>query len=72
MAMAALGFASATLGLQGIVGKRLNTPFGTAVVLTTIWVELINEPKLFILKRNKARVRFDPPIARLSGALNLC
>lgn len=57
MAMAALGFASATLGLQGIVGKRLNTPFGTAVVLTTIWVELINEPKLFVIKRNKARVR---------------
>ncbi|GAA5953481.1 hypothetical protein JCM21900_005679 [Sporobolomyces salmonicolor] len=48
--MAALGFASASLGLQ-----RINSQFGTAVVLTTIWVELVNEPKLFALKLVKSR-----------------
>ncbi|GAA5985998.1 hypothetical protein JCM11641_004896 [Rhodosporidiobolus odoratus] len=53
--MAALGFASAALGLQGIVSKRINSAFGTAVVLTTIWVELINDPKLFCLKLVKSR-----------------
>ncbi|GAA5870976.1 hypothetical protein JCM1840_002743 [Sporobolomyces johnsonii] len=53
--MAALGFASASLGLQGIVSKRINSQFGTAVVLTTIWVELVNDPKLFALKLAKSR-----------------
>ncbi|GAA5824664.1 hypothetical protein JCM11251_005294 [Rhodosporidiobolus azoricus] len=53
--MAALGFASATLGLQGIVAKRLNTAFGTSVVLTTIWVELVNDPLLFARKMVKSR-----------------
>ncbi|BGP19558.1 hypothetical protein JCM10213_000158 [Rhodosporidiobolus nylandii] len=53
--MAALGFASASLGLQGIVSKRINSQFGTAVVLTTIWVELVNDPKLFALKMVKSR-----------------
>ncbi|GAA5900144.1 hypothetical protein JCM6882_002625 [Rhodosporidiobolus microsporus] len=53
--MAALGFASASLGLQGIVGKRLNTAFGTSVVLTTVWVELINDPLLFARKLVKSR-----------------
>ncbi|CEQ39366.1 SPOSA6832_00891 [Sporobolomyces salmonicolor] len=42
--MAALGFASASLA-----------QFGTAVVLTTIWVELVNDPKLFALKLAKSR-----------------
>ncbi|POY75999.1 hypothetical protein BMF94_1085 [Rhodotorula taiwanensis] len=53
--MAALGFASASLGLQGIVAKRLNSQFGTSVVLTTVWVELVNDPKLFALKLVKSR-----------------
>ncbi|GAA5853209.1 hypothetical protein JCM8547_000243 [Rhodosporidiobolus lusitaniae] len=53
--MAALGFASASLGLQGIVSKRINSQFGTAVVLTTIWVELVNDPKLFVPKLVKSR-----------------
>ncbi|KAH8082362.1 hypothetical protein HD553DRAFT_343756 [Filobasidium floriforme] len=47
---AALGFMSASLGLQGIIGVRLNTPFGTAVVLTTVWVTTINDPFLFALR----------------------
>jgi len=45
--MAALGFLSATLGLQGIVGKRVGSPMNTTVVLTTTWVELFNDPLLF-------------------------
>ncbi|BGP27255.1 hypothetical protein JCM10295v2_006219 [Rhodotorula toruloides] len=53
--MAALGFASASLGLQGIVAKRLNTNFATSVVLTTVWVELVNDPKLFVAKYVKSR-----------------
>ncbi|GHJ85439.1 hypothetical protein NliqN6_1841 [Naganishia liquefaciens] len=52
---AALGFASASLGLQGIIGKRLNTQFATAVVLTTVWVELVNDPFLFALRRVDTR-----------------
>ncbi|KAF8916875.1 hypothetical protein CPB85DRAFT_1215963 [Mucidula mucida] len=42
-----LAFMSASLGVQGIVGKRLNTQFTTTIVLTTVWVELVNDPKLF-------------------------
>jgi len=42
-----LAFMSASLGLQGILGKRLNTQFGTTIVLTTVWVELITDPRLF-------------------------
>jgi len=38
---------AASLGLQGIIGKRLNTQFSTTVVLTAIWIELIADPKLF-------------------------
>jgi len=40
-------FMSASLGLQGIMGKRLNTQFTTTVVLTTVWCELMADPKLF-------------------------
>ena len=62
-----LAFMSASLGVQGILGKRLNTQFGTTsayiiyinillccyihttsvVVLTTVWVELMSDPRLF-------------------------
>ncbi|KAI5481930.1 hypothetical protein MNV49_000207 [Pseudohyphozyma bogoriensis] len=55
LGLAALGFASASLGIQGIIGKRLNTQFATALVLTTIWVELINDPLLFARKHVKSR-----------------
>ncbi|THH08836.1 hypothetical protein EW145_g2442 [Phellinidium pouzarii] len=43
----ALGFASASIGLQGIMGKRVNSQFATTVVLTTVWCELLSDPKLF-------------------------
>ncbi|TFK61748.1 hypothetical protein BDN72DRAFT_849404 [Pluteus cervinus] len=46
-----LAFMSASLGVQGVIGKRLNTQFGTTIVLTTIWVELASDPNLFKLNR---------------------
>ncbi|KAF5323666.1 hypothetical protein D9758_018409 [Tetrapyrgos nigripes] len=67
----ALGFMSASMGLQGIMGKRLNTQFTTTgappvsnihlyflpsdLVLTTVWVELVTDPKLFYRQRVKTR-----------------
>lgn len=35
--------------------QRLNTQFATAVVLTTVWVELANDPFLFALRRVNTR-----------------
>jgi hypothetical protein len=46
-----LAFISASLGVQGILGKRLNTQFGTTIVLTTVWVELMSDPRLFRLRQ---------------------
>ncbi|KAH7912646.1 hypothetical protein BJ138DRAFT_1147976 [Hygrophoropsis aurantiaca] len=46
-----IGFMSASMGLQGIMGKRLNTQFTTTVVLTTTWCELMADPKLFDIRR---------------------
>ncbi|KAK7059714.1 Aldedh domain-containing protein [Favolaschia claudopus] len=46
-----LAFMSASLGVQGIVGKRLNTQFTTTIVLTTVWVELVTDPRLFNLRQ---------------------
>jgi len=50
-----LGFASASIGLQGIMGKRVNSQFATTVVLTTIWCELMADPKFFALKHVPSR-----------------
>lgn len=41
-----IGLLAASMGLQGIVAKRLNTHYGTSVVLTTIWCELAADPGL--------------------------
>ncbi|TXT04844.1 hypothetical protein VHUM_03927 [Vanrija humicola] len=49
MGMAALAFLSASLGLQGIVGKRIGSPMNTTVVLTTTWIEIFNDPSLFYI-----------------------
>ncbi|OAX43146.1 hypothetical protein K503DRAFT_821196 [Rhizopogon vinicolor AM-OR11-026] len=46
-----VGFMSASMGLQGIMGKRVNTQFTTTVVLTTTWCELMADPKLFDIRR---------------------
>ncbi|KAF9267732.1 hypothetical protein L218DRAFT_1073831 [Marasmius fiardii PR-910] len=58
LSFATLIFMSASLGLQGIQGKRLNTQFTTtskflsrSLVLTTVWVELMSDPKLFNLRQ---------------------
>ncbi|KAI0042609.1 hypothetical protein FA95DRAFT_1499878 [Auriscalpium vulgare] len=48
---AALGLISASMGLQGIMGKRVNTQFATTIVLTTVWCELMADPKLFMMRR---------------------
>ncbi|KAG0698893.1 hypothetical protein DFH29DRAFT_1081562 [Suillus ampliporus] len=46
-----IGFMSASMGLQGIMGKRTNTQFTTTVVLTTTWCELMADPKLFDIRQ---------------------
>lgn len=46
-----LGFMSASMGLQGIMGKRISSPFATTVVLTSVWCELVADPKLFNVTR---------------------
>jgi hypothetical protein len=77
-----LAFMSASLGVQGILGKRLNTQFGTTstslymyiliilthliVVLTTVWVELMSDPRLF-----KFRQRVMTRDHRLIAAISL-
>ncbi|KAI4524743.1 hypothetical protein K525DRAFT_262261 [Schizophyllum commune Loenen D] len=62
----ALCFMSASLGIQGIIAKRLNTQFGTTIVLTTIWVELMADPGLF-----RFRERVKTRDHRLIGAGSL-
>ncbi|KAI9432971.1 hypothetical protein H4582DRAFT_1990355 [Lactarius indigo] len=47
---ACLGLMSSSMGLQGIMGKRVNTQFATTIVLTTVWCELMADPKLFVLR----------------------
>ncbi|KAF9255571.1 hypothetical protein L218DRAFT_1081783 [Marasmius fiardii PR-910] len=51
LSFAAIVFMSASLGLQGIQAKRLNTQFTTTIVLTTVWVELMTDPSLFNLRQ---------------------
>lgn len=50
-----LGFASASIGLQGIMGKRINSQFATTVVLTTIWCELMADPKALLPRHVPSR-----------------
>ncbi|KAI9508096.1 hypothetical protein F5148DRAFT_1299468 [Russula earlei] len=52
---ACLGLISASMGLQGIMGKRVNTQFATTIVLTTVWCELMADPKLFVTRRVASR-----------------
>ncbi|KAJ6521598.1 hypothetical protein B0H19DRAFT_1203794 [Mycena capillaripes] len=46
-----LAFMSASLGIQGVVAKRLNTQLNATLVLTTVWVELIADPQLFKVQK---------------------
>ncbi|TFK52468.1 hypothetical protein OE88DRAFT_1712059 [Heliocybe sulcata] len=48
---AALGFMSASLGLQGGMAKRLNTQFAATLVITTMWCELMADPKLHHIRK---------------------
>jgi len=50
-----LGFMSASMGLQGIMGKRVNTPFATTIVLTTVWCQLMADPRVFVPRRVTSR-----------------
>ncbi|KAJ7698603.1 hypothetical protein B0H17DRAFT_927079 [Mycena rosella] len=50
-----LALMAASLGLQGIMSKRLNTHFSTTVVLTAVWVELVTDPQLFRRRRIASR-----------------
>ncbi|KLO07059.1 hypothetical protein SCHPADRAFT_665759 [Schizopora paradoxa] len=51
----AIALMSAALGLQGIMAKRIPSQFGTTVVLTTVWVELVGDPHLFKLRHVPSR-----------------
>ena len=46
-----LGFMSASMGLQGIMGKRINSHFATTVVLTSVWCDLMADSKLFSIRK---------------------
>lgn len=46
----ALAFASASMGLQALLGTRIGAHFATTVVLTSIWVQVISDPVLFRFK----------------------
>jgi len=52
---ACLALMSMSMGLQGIMGKRVNTQFATTIVLTTVWCELMADPKLFVGRRVTSR-----------------
>jgi len=47
----ALGFMSASLGLQGGMAKRIDTQFAATLVITTMWCELMADPKLHHIRR---------------------
>ncbi|CAD6582813.1 MAG: hypothetical protein TREMPRED_003399 [Tremellales sp. Tagirdzhanova-0007] len=69
LGMTALGFISASLGLQGIIGKRVGTGLNTTIVLTTTWVEISNDPLLFSLKPIASRdIRIGGVLSVFLGA----
>ncbi|WVN87595.1 uncharacterized protein L203_102778 [Cryptococcus depauperatus CBS 7841] len=69
LGMAALAFLSATMGIQGIVGKRIASPMNTTVVLTTTWVEIFNDPLLCAFKYTPSRdIRIAGGLAVFVGA----
>ncbi|KAG1762985.1 hypothetical protein EV702DRAFT_210399 [Suillus placidus] len=45
------GFLSASMGLQGVMARRVNTHFGNTVALTAAWVDLMADPKLLDIRR---------------------
>lgn len=51
LSFAFTGFLSASMGLQGVMAKRVGTHFSTTVALTTTWCELMADPKLLDVRR---------------------
>ncbi|OAX43147.1 hypothetical protein K503DRAFT_862515 [Rhizopogon vinicolor AM-OR11-026] len=45
------GFLSASMGLQGVMARRVNSHFSATVALTATWCDLISNPKLFDVRR---------------------
>ncbi|TYJ53051.1 hypothetical protein B9479_006330 [Cryptococcus floricola] len=69
LGMTGLAFLSATMGIQGIVGKRIASPMNTTVVLTTTWVEIFNDPLLFSFHYTPSRdIRIMGALAVFLGA----
>ncbi|KAF7798510.1 hypothetical protein EIP86_009731 [Pleurotus ostreatoroseus] len=56
LTFAAIGFISASLGLQAIMAMRVKSQMGTTILVTVFWCDLAADPKLFKLK-NPARDR---------------
>ncbi|KAJ7928146.1 hypothetical protein B0H13DRAFT_1969591, partial [Mycena leptocephala] len=50
-----LALMAGSLGLQGVMSKRLNTHFSTTVVLTAVWIELMADPHLFYRRKIASR-----------------
>lgn len=46
-----IGCLSASLGVQGIMARRLGTQFSTTIVLTAIFVDLVGDPTFFQVTR---------------------
>jgi len=67
----ALAMVSASMGVQAGVGVRLGSAFATSVVLTTIWVQIVGDAKLFQLAHHvKSRdYRVFTVLAVLVGAI---
>ncbi|KAJ7512455.1 hypothetical protein B0H11DRAFT_2214253 [Mycena galericulata] len=66
VASTGLALMAASLGLHGIMAKRLNTQFSTTVVLTAVWVELMADHCRRIANRDHKLLAL---IALFGGAL---
>ncbi|KAL5513508.1 hypothetical protein ACEPAH_3907 [Sanghuangporus vaninii] len=55
LSFVSLAFVSASMGLQGVMARRISSHFGATVVLTTLWSELISDPGLWKFGYVKSR-----------------
>ncbi|KAF7291920.1 hypothetical protein MIND_01217400 [Mycena indigotica] len=60
----AMGLMAASLGIQGVIGKRITSNFSTTVVLTALWIEFVSDPK-FLKSPMKRMVNRDNRIMAL-------
>ncbi|KAF8189322.1 hypothetical protein BJ912DRAFT_1105452 [Pholiota molesta] len=63
-----VAFMSASLGVQGILGKRLNTQFGTTIVLTTVWRVMTRDHRLIAPSRFSSAPSPGAPSSRSGTA----